>query len=231
MDARRVMAASAAGSDAETAPSHCLSVVVSTHARSSPSRLTSDRAHSVNRSGTHLAKCRYRYRFRVSSIDYRVSVAELPSWSYNLFRQIDIWKFAVRQTLQSIARVIAASGGWKNGTRTESQFVFQHPHTAEMAVLGVHAGRGRHLPQCLSPGKKLKFYMQIAAFWGTLSQKMRKCKIPQIPHISIPGCIACTQHEVTMKTEQLASRPGLGQDAGRMGQNETSWQKWDVWQR
>ena len=91
-----------------------------------------------------------------------------------------------------------------------------------------HAGLsiegGYHLPQWgsgarVSRGKNFEILDANFCFpVHFLPKKLTPAKC-RIPHISIPDCITCTQHGVALKTGQLASRPGLWQEARQMGQN------------
>jgi len=78
-------------------------------------------------------------------------------------------------------------------------------------------GGGRHLPQSGSGSGLLppEIFEILDANSCFLVHSARKCKIP---HVSIPGCITCSQHRVTLKTGQLASRPGLRRDARQSGE-------------
>ena len=77
--------------------------------------------------------------------------------------------------------------------------------------------------------KKKKFLVQNSSFPAHFqlenNQLLQNCKMPVI---SVPDCITYAPSHVTLKTGQLASRPGLRRDVGHPGKNgtnsNTNWQ-------
>ena len=84
---------------------------------------------------------------------------------------------------------------------------------------GRNGSAGDGCPAWSSLGVSSPIFFEIldanSFFLAAIKSTTAKVKIP---HISILGCITCTQHRVTLETGQAASRPGLRQNTGHRGQ-------------